>query len=104
MEAVRHLLDREHVDVGGQLVVERVAQGVGSERRRDLEMGDLQEGMDAGVRAARAVELEVAAAADGLDRLLELALDRARVLLDLPAAVARAGVFERKLEPQAVSP
>ena len=61
-------------------------------------MRDLRERVDAGVGAAGSVQLEVARAGGGADRALDLALHRLRVLLNLPAAVARAGVFDRQLE------
>ena len=54
--------------------------------------------VDAGVGAAGAVDLEAIAAGRGADRLHQLALDRPRVGLDLPAAVARARVLDGQLE------
>ena len=61
-------------------------------------MRDLRERVDAGVGPARAVELELAASRDLADRAVDLALHGACVLLDLPAAVARAGVLDDQLE------
>jgi hypothetical protein len=62
-------------------------------------VGDLGDGVHAGVGASGTVDLEAVAPgrlAHGLD---QLALDGPRVGLDLPAAVARAGVLDGQLEP-----
>ena len=61
-------------------------------------MRHLRERMHAGVGAAGTIQLELARTGSGRDRALDLSLDRARVLLHLPAAVPRAGVFNRQLE------
>ena len=56
------------------------------------------ERVDARVGAAGAVELEVLPQGDAADGAIDLALHRPRVLLDLPAAVPRSGVFDRQFE------
>ena len=75
----------------------------GGERRRrqsrvQLEVRDLAQRVDARVGPAGAVELERGLRRDGADRAVDLALDGAGVLLDLPAGVARAGVLDQQLE------
>src|SRR5262249_4110807 len=80
------------------MVVQGEAQRVGGEPRLQVGVGYLGEGMHAGVGAARAVDLEGLAPRRLADRGLQLPLDRARVPLDLPAAVARPGVLEAELE------
>ena len=76
----------------------RAAQRLGRQARADVEVRDLAERVDAGVGAARSVQLEVLPAGDGAHGAVDLALHGPRVLLNLPAAVARAGVFDRQLE------
>ncbi len=98
MEAMRRFLDRQDVDIGGQLVVDPASQGLRRQARVELEVRDLRERVDARVGAARAVELEFASARDLADGAIDLALHRAGVLLDLPAAVSRAGVLDDELE------
>src|SRR5262249_62040075 len=63
-----------------------------------VQVGDLLERVHPGVRAAGPVQLEVAPAGHHPHRGLDLALDRPGVLLDLPAAVPRARVFDPELE------
>ena len=82
----------------GQLVVEAAPQRLGCQARIELEVRDLRERMDARVGPARAVQLELAASRDLADGAIDLALHRAGVLLDLPAAVLRAGVLDDELE------
>ena len=84
--------------VGGELVVERPAQPLGRLPRLQVQVCHLLEGMHAGVRAAGAVGLEVAAARDPLEGLVEGALDGAGILLDLPAAVPGPHVLEIEAE------
>ena len=67
------------------------------QRRADVEVRDLRQRVDTGVGAASAIDLEEIAAGRGADRLHQLALDRPRVGLDLPAAVAGARVFDSEL-------
>ena len=64
----------------------------------DVQVGNLGQRMDAGVGAARAVDLESFDAGSLANGPFELALNRLRVRLNLPAAVARTGVFDRELE------
>ncbi len=84
----------QQVDVGGQLVVQRAPQRLRGEARLEVEVRHLLEGVDARVGAPRTVAREVAPAGDALHGLVERALHRARVLLGLPAGVARADVLE----------
>src|SRR5262249_31746287 len=66
----------------------------------ELEMSDLRHGVDTGVRPAGAVELELLPARHVLYGAFDLTRDGSRVLLDLPAAVTRAGVLDYELEPR----
>ena len=75
------------------------SNGTGRELRLEVQMGDLPQGVDAGVGAARAVQLEVGAPRDEAHGGGDLPLDGAGVLLDLPAAVARAGELDDEAEP-----
>src|SRR6188474_1119562 len=61
-------------------------------------MGNLGQRVDAGVGSARAVQLEVLDTGCGKDCAFEFPLDRSRVLLNLPAAVTRAGVFNGQFQ------
>jgi hypothetical protein len=98
VEAPRHLLGRQHVDVGGQLVVQGVTEDRGRELRLEVEMGHLAQCVDSRVGAPRAVELEVGAPGDTAYGRGHLPLDRAGVLLDLPAAVSCADELDHELE------
>src|SRR5215208_520395 len=60
MKSVRHLVGGDDVNVGGQLVVQPPPQLLGADAGVELEMRDLREGMNAGVGAAGAIELELA--------------------------------------------
>ena len=86
------------MDVGRQLVVEAPAKRFRREARVELEVRHLRERVHACVGPARAVQLELAASGDLADGAVDFALHRARVLLDLPAAVPRAGVLDHELE------
>ena len=99
VEAVRHRCRLKHVDIGRQLVVDAPYERGRRQIGHDVEMRDLRDGVDAGVGAAGAIQLEIAATRHGAHRLVDLALNRACVLLNLPAAVARSGVLDRQLEP-----
>ena len=89
----------EHVDVGGQGLVQPRQQRRRRQRGRHVEVRDLAEGMDAGVGSPRAVDLEaIAPARDLLDRLDEIALHRAGVALHLPARIPGAVVLEQEAE------
>ena len=63
-----------------------------------LEVRDLCQRMDAGVGSSRSIELELAAPGDLADRAIDFPLHRPRILLDLPAAVARAGILDQQFE------
>src|SRR5687768_13699402 len=93
--------DREDVDISRQLVVDPPPQRLGRVRRVNVEMRDLFKRMYAGIGAARAVELEVLLAGCRVHGTFDLALHGARVLLNLPAGVAGAGVLDGELEPHA---
>ena len=98
VEPVAHRVDAQDVDVGGQGIVHPSQQRCRRHVRPDIEVRDLCERVDARVGAPGAVQLELASARGIADSPIELALHRARVLLDLPAAVARARVLEGELE------
>src|SRR5206468_1675132 len=86
------------VDVRRELVVVTPPEDLAGERGADVEMRDLRRGVYARVAAAGPVQFEVLAGGDGANGAVDLALYRARVFLNLPAAVARAGVLDRQLE------
>ena len=65
---------------------------------RQIHMRNLPGRVDARVGAARAVQLEIIAGGDRSHRAIDLALNRPRVLLNLPAAVPRAGILDRQPE------
>ena len=60
VKAVRRLGHLADVDVRGQLLVDLAAQEFGREGGVDVEMRDLGDRVDAGVRASRTIQLEVA--------------------------------------------
>jgi hypothetical protein len=98
VEAVRRLVDRADVDVGRQRVVEARAQHGRRQVRVELEVRDLSERVHAGVGPAGAVQLELLPPRRVADGAIDFAGDRPRVLLDLPAAVTGAVVFNQQLE------
>src|SRR6202048_1675133 len=59
----------------------------------NIAMRDLRDRMHAGVGAARAVNANLLAA-DRLDRIFDRALHRGAIVLDLPAAIRRAVIFD----------
>ena len=95
VEPVGCLRDRADVDVGRQLVVDFLSERFGREVGIQLEVRDLRDRVHAGIGSARSVQLELAPSRRFADRALDLARDRPRVLLHLPAAVARARVLNR---------
>jgi hypothetical protein len=68
-------------------------------RNIDIRVRHLRERVHARVGAARSVQLEVAAAGHCADGPVDLTLDGSRVLLNLPAAETRAGIFDGQPEP-----
>ena len=88
----------EDIDIGGQFVVQPSTERPGGQARADVEVRDLGERMDARIGAARPIQLEVLAAGHRTDGAIDLTLNRPGVLLNLPAAVPRAGVLDRQLE------
>ena len=97
VEPAADRLHREHVHVARQLVVELHAQDLRRHRRQELDVRDLPQRVHPGIGPPRAVELERRGVDHRRDRAVELPLHGAGVLLHLPPAVARAGVFERQL-------
>ena len=69
-----------------------------------VEVRHLGQRVYAGVGAPRSVQPEVSAPGDSADRAGDLALDRLRIFLNLPAAVTRAGVLNRQLEARQIRP
>src|SRR5258705_4656403 len=98
VKRVAHLVGAKDVDVRGQRIVDPPAQGLRRHRHVDVEVRGLRGGMHAGIRASRSVELEIAYAGRFAHGALDFALHGARVLLNLPAAVPRAGIFDRQLQ------
>src|SRR5450759_2897991 len=98
VETMRGLLDPADVNIRGQGIVEAAAKTSRRQIRIQLEMRDLRERVDPGVRATGAVQLELAAPGHVADRAIDFSRDCSRVLLDLPAAVPATGVFDDELE------
>jgi hypothetical protein len=61
-------------------------------------MRDLSERMDPCVGAAGSVQFEFTALRDFANRAIDFALNGPRVLLNLPPAIARAGILNQQLE------
>ena len=99
MEAVRHAIYGKDVNIGGKVVVDASSQRFGRQRLPQIQMRHLPQGVHARIRAAGAHEFERRIACQRADRGFEFALHRARILLLLPAAVFRSGIFDRELEP-----
>ena len=98
VKARGHALGGQDVDVVRQRVVDARDERGRRQLDAEIDVRDLAERVHAGIGAAGAVRLERRAARRlSASGAVELALHRARVLLDLPAAVAGAGVFERQL-------
>ena len=89
---------RSDVNVGRQLVVDLAPQRFGRERCVQLEVRYLRQRVDAGIGAPGPIQLEVLAPADLTYRPIDLTLDRASVLLDLPATVSSPGVLDQEPE------
>src|SRR5262245_7583107 len=102
MKRVPDFLGAKHVDIGRQLVVDPPAEDLGRHRRSNFEVRHLRERMHAGIGPTRSIQLEVALIRDYGDRPLDLALNRLRVLLNLPAAIACTGVLDCELESHAM--
>src|SRR5262245_5623258 len=98
MEAMWDAVGTQDDDVGGQSVVDSSSECVGWQRGPDLEVGDLRQRVDPGIGPARSVELEVVGPGRLPDGALDFALHGPRILLNLPAAVARPGIFDGELQ------
>ena len=96
VEIRRRLLEGEDPDVLGQDGVERPQEDSVGQLEGAAKAGHLAQGVDAGVRPARAVD-DGPLLGDLPDRLLEDALDGPAVGLALPAAEIRAVVAEDEL-------
>ena len=99
VEAVGHHLNVEDVDVRRQLVVQRAPQRGGRERGATSRCATWAQRVHAGVGPPRPIQLEVAAVRSPSGRRDRFALDGPGVLLDLPTAVSRPGVFDGQSEP-----
>jgi len=98
VKAVGRLLDAQDVDVSRQRVVDRATKALGRQARPDLEVGHLPERVHARIGTAGAVELDRRLTGGLVNGAHQLALHRSGVLLDLPAAVARARILDQQLE------
>lgn len=87
-----------HIDVGRKHIVDLHLQNVRCQHRWRLEVGHLIECVHTGVGSARPHELEISVPECVCNGSDELALNSARILLYLPAGIARTFVFDRKLE------
>src|ERR1041385_6563294 len=98
VEFVPDLFRAEDVDVRRQRVIHPAAEQFRRRRCLHVEMGDLRHRMDARVGPARSVEFEISYSDSFMNCALNFPLDGARVLLNLPAAVAGACVLDGELE------
>ncbi len=94
VKAVLSQFDLEQIDVARKLVVDHAQELRRVHLLGQIDVRDLMQGMNAGVGAPGAVDLDDALAGGAMDRLHDLARDGAGVGLELPAAVARPHVFE----------
>ena len=78
----------------GQLVVHAPQQRGRRDIRANVQVRHLRKRVHPGVGASGAVQLESRAPGRFAHRAVEFACHRAGVLLNLPPAVARAGVFD----------
>ena len=97
MESSSGGLDRQHVDVEGETIVETPKDLFLGEAFLGLQVGNLRERMNTGVGSARAADRNL-----GFEQFPRRARERSRnrairVFLRLPAAIAGAVVFERQL-------
>src|SRR5262245_18022043 len=98
VKAVRNDVSVQYVDVGREFVVQLAHERLGREHRAHVDMRRLRDRMDARRRPCGAVQLEILASGHDANRTVDFALDGSRVLLNLPAAVPRSGVFDGELE------
>lgn len=87
-----------HIDVGRKHIVDLHLQNVRCQHCWCFEVGYLIECVHSGVGPARPHELEISVPECVCNSSNELALNRTRILLHLPAGIARTFVFDRKLE------
>ena len=95
VEAARNAFDCKNNNVSWKEIIQPAFDDVRSVlyRRCNLHMGHLPKRVNAGVRASRALHLDIAA--EHLSRSsTQFAHDRAGILLLLPAAVPRTVVFD----------
>ena len=98
VEAVRHNKGREDRDVVRQFVVQSARQRIRWQGTADVEMRNLRQGVHSCVGSTRSVKLEIVPASDQSDGSVDLSLDCPRVCLNLPPAVACAGVLDGEFE------
>src|SRR5262245_59656907 len=95
---MRDLVDGKDMNIGGKLVVDPAPQRLRRDVGVQLEMRNLSEGMDTGVRSSGTVQFELTAAGNLANRPIDLPLDGPGVFLDLPPAIPGAGVLDDELE------
>ena len=88
--------DGEDADARGKSAIERAVKIVGRDGNSEGEGGDLSEGVDAGIGAARALR-EDRLAGDAMDCACEGSLDGGEIGLDLPPVVGSSVVGEGEL-------
>ena len=98
MEALGRPGQVDEVDVSWQFVVDHAQQRRFVNPGIQLQVSDLANGVHARVGPPRAIQLECLRAGRGTDGPFDLAGHGPGVLLDLPPAVARAGVFDGEFE------
>src|SRR5438132_4177887 len=98
VKLVAYLVRAEDIDVGRQRVVDAAAQHLGSGVGLHIEVRDLRHRVHARIRPTGPVELEFIDAGRLADGAFDFAVYGARVLLNLPPAIAGARVFDGELE------
>src|SRR5208283_621811 len=98
LELVRDRACRKHGDrVRPEMRIDRVPQAIDPPLSREIDMRDLSQRMDAGIRAPGAVH-DALVAVDRRDRLLEPLLNGDPIRLPLPADERTAVIFDRQRE------
>lgn len=98
MELRLRLYQFHYVDIGRKHIVDLHLQYVRRKHCWCFEVGHLIECMYTGIGSARPHELKISVAKCIRNGSYELSLYRTRILLYLPAGIARTFVFDRKLE------
>src|SRR5205814_8036051 len=99
MEVRRGFFDLQNVDICRKLVVQFHPDDLGGKHRLDVEVRDLLKRMNPGIGSARPIDFDRRSIEHLARNIEKLALHRACIFLNLPAAVTGALVFYVELEP-----